>query len=247
MNWHLTAGEQAADVAFWAPREKSFSTGLVCSALFMLLCAQMYMSLITHACNKCAGISPPCKCLTYCYTSQQYRRIYGFDAVIGDRQYQDRSILLSVIGDRWSAPKILITASLLESGSSLLLRLGDTPLWEAKMAVLKTPPPGTAVCSVGSLSLAVVVLWRLFYQLFWFPSPFVLGRRNWCVVHWVNMLEVNSLTFDLLRQNPSVLKRFLRSQKMLKLSIKFTEWAAHAGLSHLLNINNLLKVNKGNF
>ena len=37
-----------------------------------------------------------------------------------------------------------------------------------------------------------------------------------------DLVEVNNFTPDLLRQNPSALKRCLRSQKMLKLSIKFT-------------------------
>ena len=55
---------------------------------------------------------------------QQYWRIYGFDAVIGDRQYRDRQILLLVIGDRWSAPKFLIGASLTKSLISIRPSLG---------------------------------------------------------------------------------------------------------------------------
>ena len=51
------------------------------------------------------------------------------------------------------------------------------------------------------------------------------------------MLEVNNLTPDLLRQN-----RCLRSQKILILSVKFTDWVPHVALSHLINISDLLNL-----
>ena len=56
------------------------------------------------------------------------------------------------------------------------------------------------------------------------------------------MLEVNSFTPDLLKLNPFALKRCLRSQKMLKLLIKCTEWSAHANKSHLFSASNLLNL-----
>ena len=56
------------------------------------------------------------------------------------------------------------------------------------------------------------------------------------------MLEVNSFTPDFLKLNPFALKRCLRSQKMLKLLIKCTEWSAHANKSHLFSASNLLNL-----
>lgn len=56
------------------------------------------------------------------------------------------------------------------------------------------------------------------------------------------MLELNNCTAALLRQSPSALKRCLRSQKTVKLSIKFTDWAARVPLSHLLSIISLLNL-----
>ena len=48
--------------------------------------------------------------------------------MIGDRQYRDRQILLLVIGDRWSAPKILIGASLTGTWA-LRVAVGRRLLW----------------------------------------------------------------------------------------------------------------------
>ena len=56
------------------------------------------------------------------------------------------------------------------------------------------------------------------------------------------MLEVNSFTPDLLKFNPFALKRCLRSEKILKLLIKCTEWSAHANKSHLFSASNLLNL-----
>ena len=114
---------------------------------------------------------------------------------------------------------------LVESGCSLLLRLGGIPPWGAKMAARS--PTGTAVLSVRSLShlsrTSRSPSEGCLFSCFGLSCLLSLegGTDVRCTEQ--NVLEVNNLTPDLLGQNPSALQRCLRSQKMLKLSIKFTD------------------------
>ena len=61
--------------------------------------------------------------------------MYGFDAVIVDWQYRDRPILLSVIGDRWSAQKILIGASLVSIPLAVYIHIRIHPLVSIALCV----------------------------------------------------------------------------------------------------------------
>ena len=55
-------------------------------------------------------------------------------------------------------------------------------------------------------------------------------------------MEINNFTPGLLRKSPSALKRCLRSQKKLKLSMKCSEWTVQAVESHVFSANNLLNL-----
>ena len=83
----------------------------------------------------------------------------------------------------------------------------------------KTLPPGTADLSVRILSQAVLVLLPrdVLSVVVVYLACCPWKEEMMCGA----MLEVNNLTPDW--QNLSALKRCLRSQKMVKLSIKFTD------------------------
>ena len=95
----------------------------------------------------------------------------GRDRVLGDLGF-GRGVSLSPVltsffilsvksagGGLLESAESWVGFGLVESGSSLLLRLECTFFWGgAKMAVVKSPPLSTAVFSVQSLSQAVVVL-----------------------------------------------------------------------------------------
>lgn len=69
--------------------------------------------------------------------------------------------------------------------------------------------------------------WGLSYQLFWFVSPLVLGRRFWSVKHRVKYVGSEQSHIWLVKAKSIYLKEGSTLPENVKIIIKLTDWAAH--------------------